>query len=101
MKEQPPKKYMDGCTMFFNKLGSVSHRHICDQHDKDYWNYRTVPGKIVADNKWAGRLIKVHFKENTIHWKIISIPVALIGWAGLMTGGWYFWWNRHKFDKPE
>jgi hypothetical protein len=96
----PPENYLDGCTYFPDHYGEISHKHICLLHDTDYWYDRTVLLKIWADLKWLFRIIKVHITENIWWWKILSIPVTLIGYLGLMTVGWYFWNRRHKFDKP-
>jgi hypothetical protein len=92
-----PEKYLDGCTCFPDKFGKVSHRHVCDMHDIDYWSKRTIPEKIVADIRWTIYLNKAH-KQNTLFWRIIVFFASIVGFIGLSTFGWYFWNIRHRWD---
>lgn len=101
MTNKPPKEYLDGCTLFFNSFGGVSHREVCDQHDKDYWNNRTFFSKIAADIRWFFRIINKHRKENTWYWFIIAFVITFFGLIGLMTFGWIPWVTRHFWDKEN
>ena len=93
-----PIEYLDGCTLFPDKFGKVSHRHICTEHDIDYWVDRTALGKVAADWKWLINLNKAH-KENKLHWRIIVFTVSIPAYITLSTVGWYFWKQRDKFDR--
>ena len=92
-----PEKYFDGCTYFPDSFGKVSHRHVCDIHDIDYWTERTILGKIAADIRWTLNLNKAH-KQNTTFWRIIVFFASIVGFIGLSTFGLYFWARRYRWD---
>lgn len=95
-----PSDYLDGCTYFPDRFGKISHRHVCIEHDKRYWYYRTVPDKFVADFIWFRDINKAH-KNNTLFWKIAAIISSVLGYVALSTFGWYFWRRRAKYDKNK
>lgn len=90
---------MDGCTWFFNSFGGRSHVEVCDQHDLDYWCQRTVVGKLKADVLWLFRLYRAHWTNSP--WQPVVFVAGLIGYLGLMTGGWWFWKRRHMWDDQD
>lgn len=94
----PPDAYLDGCTLAPDALGRVSHRDICDDHDRDYWNRRTLLDKVVADLRWAGRIVWRH--RNNWPWQPVALALAVVGWVGITTIGGWMWKRRHKWDKP-
>lgn len=94
----PPDFYMDGCTMFPDTFGKVSHKEVCDRHDRDYWNDRTILGKLKADLMWAIRLTRVHLTAGNFLWLPVIIPASLVGFVGLSIFGLYFWQRRHEYD---
>lgn len=96
--KKPPEIYMDGCTMFPNAFGKVSHKEVCDRHDSDYWNDRTIGGKLAADLLWAMRLNKTHLKAGNWLWMPIVFPASIVGFCGLTVFGLYFWRRRHEYD---
>jgi hypothetical protein len=85
----PPKEYMDGCTFGPKQFGGVKHTDICNQHDLDWWNERRADKKAIADFMWSYRLIKRHAKNTP--YQPFAVLYASLGFAWLMTGGW-FWW---------
>lgn len=91
-----PPEYLEGCTMAPNRLGKVSHRDICDDHDRDYWFRRTLLGKIAADARWAGRIVWRH--RLNWPWQPVALLLAVIGWIGITTVGGVMWRRRHRFD---
>lgn len=97
----PPETYLDGCTLFPNSFGRVSHRAVCHQHDLDYWNDRTFVKKVKADFRWAYRLNKVHWKYNSKAWAITVTLISPFALTGLLIGGSIMWNYRHRFDKEE
>ena len=93
-----PVDYLDGCTLFPDKFGKVSHKHVCIQHDIEYWTKRTALDKLISDFKWLINLNKAH-KTNKLYWRIIVFIISIPAYIALNTAGWYFWLNRPKFDR--
>jgi hypothetical protein len=93
-----PVEYLDGCTLFPDKFGDISHRHICIEHDINYWTKRTLLGKIIGDWQWLVGVNREH-KNNTIWWKIVALLFTMLGWVALSTFGWLFWFRRPRWDK--
>lgn len=87
--------YLDGCTLFPDRFGPVSHRHVCDAHDRRYWLWRDPWRKVWADCLWSAGIVRAHLTNTP--WQPVALIAALIGWAGLMTAGWWFWKRRHRF----
>lgn len=98
MSKEPPILYLDGCTMFPNTFGKVSHKDVCDQHDRDYWNDRTLLRKFAADWRWFVSLNRTHLKNNHPIWMTVVFPCSVFGLVGLSVFGLYFWRRRHEFD---
>lgn len=98
MGEEPPHEYMDGCTLFPDRLGKVSHVDVCHRHDWRYWNERTLIGKLKADLEWATSLNSAH-RHNTIAWRLAALSLSIAGFAALSTAGLWFWARRHRFDR--
>jgi len=94
-----PDIYRDGCTMAPDRLGRVSHRHVCDRHDLDYWAHRTVLSKFVADARWAAGIIACHWRNTP--WQPVALALAVFGWLALTTWGWWPWMRRHRFDDVD
>ena len=95
MRPVPPDIYMDGCTMFPDRFGRVSHRPACDLHDSRCWRWRDPFRKILADIGWTYDVIATHWRNWP--WQFVAVPAALVGFVGLMTAGWWFWKRRHRF----
>lgn len=93
-----PDKYLDGCTLFPDRFGKISHKHVCIKHDIDYWTKRTALNKLVSDWEWLVNLNKAHTK-NTLYWRPVIFIVSVLAYFALSTAGWYFWLNRPKFDR--
>ncbi|WP_420433011.1 hypothetical protein [Hyphobacterium sp.] len=95
-KSTPPPEYLDGCTLAPDCLGRVSHKDICNDHDLDYWSKRTLLDKVVADARWAGRIMWRH--RANFPWQPVAIVLAIVGWLGVtLVGGW-MWKFRHRWD---
>jgi hypothetical protein len=95
-----PVDYLDGCTFFPDKFGKVSHKHVCIEHDIDYWTKRTVLDKIISDFKWLININKAH-KSNTVIWRPTILLLTSLAYIALSTFGWYFWLRRHKWKSPN
>lgn len=93
-----PRDYLDGCTLFPDRFGQVSHKHICIQHDIDYWTKRTAIGKIVSDWWWLVGINTTH-RSNLLQWKMVVLFSSVLGWLALSTFGWFFWFGRSRWDK--
>lgn len=91
-----PPSYLDGCTLAPNRLGKVSHRDICDDHDRAYWLRRTLVDKIAADLRWAGRIIWRH--RANFFWQPIALGLAVVGFIGITTLGGVMFKLRHRHD---
>ena len=92
----PPDAYLDGCTFAPERLGKVSHKDICDEHDLAYWHRRTLTAKIAADARWAGRIVWRH--RNNWPWQPVALILAVAGWIGVtLIGGW-MWKYRPRWD---
>lgn len=100
-RSSPPEWYVDGCTFFPNKLGRISHKHICNEHDKNYWTRRLFVDKFVSDFQWFIGINKVHFKYNRFYWFIVSVILTTLGYMVLSTFGWLFWKGKPFIRKNE
>ncbi len=89
MRRPPPPSYLDGCTFGPSKFGKVSHKDICTSNDLDWWYNRRATQKTVADWRWSTGIIKRHARNGL--WLVPAVLYASLGFAWLMTGGWFFW----------
>ena len=95
---RPPKRFMDGCTLAPDRLGRVSHRDICDEHDLAYFQQRTLWAKTKADARWAVRILYRH-RSNT-PWQPVALGLAVIGWIAISTVG-AFMWRRAQYFRDD
>lgn len=95
MTRQPPSDYMDGCTLAPNRLGRVSHRDICDEHDRAYLTDRTLLKKTLADLRWAGRIIWRH--RFNWFWQPVAVALAVAGFIVLTFVGGWLWKARPRW----
>ena len=93
-----PRDYLDGCTLFPDKFGNISHRDVCIKHDIEYWTNRTAVSKFKADWKWFLEINNAH-RINTTFYRIVVFLASIIGLVVLTTFGWVFWLRRHTWDK--
>ena len=69
----PPKPfYFDGCTLFPDKIGSVSFLSACLQHDIAYWY-----GGSSEDRKQADLVFKQDIKDLGMVGSVFSLPMYL------------------------
>ena len=93
-----PREYLDGCTLFPDRFGKISHKHICIQHDIDYWTKRTAVAKFKSDWLWFVGINKTH-AINTTRWRVAAFVSTIVGLIALTTVGWFFWKTRSRWDK--
>lgn len=93
-----PKDYLDGCTLFPDRFGTVSHKHICIEHDIEYWLNRTLVGKVKADWDWMIGINRTH-RKNKLWWKAFALASTTSGFIVLSTVGWIFWFNKNSWTK--
>lgn len=91
MADPIPDDYIDGCTIGPQGFGKVSHKDICDEHDRLWWEKRNLHNKIRADWIWSIRIIKRHARNGW--WVAPAILYSVGGFVFLNTAGWY-WWAR-------
>jgi len=93
----PPRPFIfDGCTLFPDKIGTLSLKEICLAHDIAYWIGGTPDEKKAADQKFKDDL-----SDSGIVGKIIS-PIAYTGvvifgdtWlTRQFNANWGFGWNE-------
>jgi hypothetical protein len=87
-----PPDYIDGCSLGPQKFGLVSHRDICEEHDRAWWEKRNLHNKFRADWIWSVRIVKRHASNGP--WVIPAILYAVLGFVFLNTLGWWFWWRK-------
>ena len=90
-KKAVPDGYVDGCTLGPQRFGKVSHADICNQHDIDWWNCRTVLAAFDANCAWSFRIVRRHAGNGL--WVLPAMVYAGLGFVFLNTVGW-FWWRR-------
>ena len=89
MPKPIPEGYVDGCTLGPQAFGKVNHADICNEHDRLWWEKRTLPRKFRADWMWSVRIVKRHARNGL--WIFPAILYAVLGFIFLNTAGWYFW----------
>lgn len=91
-----PDGYMDGCTWCPDRLGRVSHRHVCDEHDRACWTERHLIDAVGYHFKWAEGIVRAHARNWP--WQPVAFALALAGLIALLTVGWIWWRGRPRWD---
>ena len=92
MPDLIPDGYIDGCTIGPQKFGLRDHSDICREHDRLWWEKRTLARKFRADWMWSVRMIERHWTNGP--WVLVAILYAVAGFLFLNTIGWWFWWRK-------